>query len=213
MCRLNAGLQDELDALYPHEDRNQTKMMDRALSMLLYNEYVPMPMTVAPTLCPNLTHLSSSNSNKGFEPSPLSMLNSATTCMFKHDDYSQNVINRKVSDLTSTFSQATLEDGMIDKSELSGWDVSMSPIQEPLSTSPPRQILFLNDAEHRTLFLGREHCQDVIKYVKNGMLEPRYPAAAVFIRSLSPAEPIDPALSWSNLAENDADVDSEWVIA
>lgn len=195
---LNCGLKEELDSFYPDEDRTlnpNLKTMDRALAMLIYDEYVPMPMYRSPQIRNEATNTAS----------PLSSVKD-----IMKEDYS----SFKMGDILNAIAHTAMEEHLMDERDLSGWDMSMSPLIEP--THPSRQTLFLADGSRQTLFLGSEKASSGIKFVHAGMVEPRYPASAAFVRSTSPAtEPNGRDGSWSSLDESSRmDVeDADWVIA
>lgn len=200
MCMLNCGLKEELDSFYPDEDRSSIpnlKTMDRALAMLIYDEYVPMPM-----------YRSSPVQGQSQRPHAASPLNSVRDIV--KEDYS----SFKMGDILNAIAHTAMEEHLIDERELSGWDMSMSPFME--ATQSGRQTLFLADNSRQTLFLGSEKASATIKFVHAGMVEPRFPASGAFIRTSSPSiESSRRVGSWSSLDEDaQMDVeDTDWVIA
>lgn len=212
---LHLGLKEELDSFYPDEDRtasNQVRMMDRALSMLIYDEYVPMPMCRTPVFCQKsvLDQMKSTSSAE----SALSGLSSLTHDFMKAD--SEPNSSFRMAEILSAIAHTAMEEHHIDGRDLSGWDISMSPLLAPLQQSPPRSTLFLGSPERNTLFLGKDRSTDAVKFVHGGIPEPRYPAAALFIRSTDPSpEPNKSLSSWSNLDEDvmEKKEDADWVIA
>lgn len=216
MCMLHFGLKEELDSFYPEEDRsssNQVRMMDKALSMLIYDEYVPMPMCRAPEYCQRSV-FDQIKISSGMETALSEFSFKAQSQMFGSD--SEPNSSFRMTDILSAIAHTAMEEHHVDERDLSGWDVSMSPILEPLKQSPPRPNLFLSAPERQTLFLGKERSTEAIKYVRGGVQESKYPSAGLFIRSTDPASEPNKALSsWSNLGDEAMDLkdESEWVIA
>lgn len=219
---LHLGLKEELDSFYPDEDRsasNQVRMMDKALSMLIYDEYVPMPMCRAPEYCQRsvFDQLKSTSNSVESALTGLSSFTQEFVCQSQMFDYeSEPNSSFRMAEILSAIAHTAMEEHHVDERDLSGWDISMSPLLEPLQQSPPRSTLFLGSPERKTLFLGKERLADSIKFVHGGIPEPRYPPAALFVRSTDPSpEPNTSLSSWSNVGEEimEKKEDSEWVIA
>lgn len=195
---LNCGLKEELESFYPDEEHStipNLKTMDRALAMLIYDEYVPMPMYRSSPVQNQQSHAAS----------PLN-----TVRDILKEDYS----SFKMGDILNAIAHTAMEEHLVDDRELCGWDMSMSPLMESGQTG--RQTLFLGDSGRQTLFLGTEKATSTIKFVHAGMVEPRYPTAGTFIRTSSPSiESNSRTGSWASLGEDshmDAE-DADWVIA
>jgi len=231
---LHLGLQEEMDSFYPDEEHplqpansnSNTRMMDRALAMLVYDEYVPMPMCRTAEECPTWSQISVSlRDAMKTSSAPQSDLTFKSMLASQEAEVEKRQCSVfTMSDFLSAMAHTGMEDHMLDERDLSGWDVSMSPylIPDSSSQSPPRQNLFLNDKQ-MGLYLSPEKAYSSIKFVHEGHVESRYPPASAFIRSTTPipesnnSKGLD-ATGWSSLDEvgqqSGIDMDeSEWIIA
>lgn len=205
-------------------DEKYVKMMDRALAMLIYDEYVPFPTASyridaglyeaalsspppAPT-CPKLIECPRETLSipKVYRPGATPM-----RCgeVIKFREYSQplrlgNITEEKtleeLQELELRLAEARLAEEMemdTAKSEVSfsGWDLEMS-FHDSLDFKPA--------IERQTLFLGEKAPTEEVHPEIPANHSPSYPQAGLFIRS-SQGVP-KPALSQSSF-------DDDWVIA
>lgn len=202
MCRISAGfLGEDLDDI-PEELTRPTPTMDKNFASLIC-------MDLANRVCmPLMPHIRTGDDSK-------------INCEQLEDDekleeasvHPQISIPMNFFEVFPSFGKmmpqmAGLDfpEAGIDSSELSGWDISMSTLQNALDDvergeGGQRQTLFLGDRP--TLFLGEQKSTERINMEK-------YPSEGLFLRSASPEleellEPED--MSWSNLDEDD------WVVA
>lgn len=209
-CLLNCAMRKDVPGYDSYEgaqtdpvsESAAIKMMDRALALLVYNECVPLPVYAEPL--------------KAYQQDPHKIL--ATSPLKVGSITSEDMRqDPNLLAVTSAFAATALDDSGVDRSDLSGWDLSMSPFQETLelaAETPARQTLFLGDAERQTVFMGGQHShmtQPTFKYLCT--------AEGMFVRNVNPEQHPSGTIGsgWTSiqLPEDAAEpaLDQDWVIA
>ena len=209
-CLLNCAMRKDVPGYDSYEEAQKDpvsesaaiKMMDRALALLVYNECVPLPVYAEPL--------------KAYQQDPHKIL--ATSPLKVGSITSEDMRqDPNLLAVTSAFASTGLDDSGVDRSDLSGWDLSMSPFQETLelvAESPARQTLFLGDAERQTVFMGGQH-----SHTTQPSLMYLYSSDGMFIRSISPKQhsntPEESGWTSLQLSEDAVEpaLDQDWVIA